>query len=91
MSINEYLAENNITDNTTRRMITEGYNATVSLGLQSLFENNVISENFILTDNRFPYLAREILNQGGTDHTGASFGFLCGQLSNFFRATPPND
>jgi hypothetical protein len=76
---------NNNNDELHNIIINEAYDAVERLGLQSLFIDNEITENLIVSDNRFLYLAREIYESGGTDHTGASFGAMCAHLARIFR------
>jgi hypothetical protein len=76
---------NNINDPVTRQVVIEGYNATLSLGFESLFANNDITEELIFRDERFKVLCMKILASGGSDHSGASMGIMCAHLSRIFR------
>lgn len=74
-----------IIDNTTREIVREGYESVMRIGIEHIFINNDITEELITTNNMFMTLCNDIENHGGTAHSGASFGFLCGQLSLLFK------
>lgn len=71
-----------ISDPLSRQILVEGYQAVTRLGLEELFYQPITEDSY--NDPRFALLNKDIFIHGGSDHSGASFSWMCVNLQAAF-------